>query len=138
MVCRNSVFLPFLMITFLGITSCYSETIYPFEPFNRKMLVYSEQHEKDNTKFSDRLFAPDKARHFMGSMMSTVFIYKTAEVHGNMDVKPGKSLATGITISLGILKEIWDGSKPRNHFSWKDLIADGAGIVVGLVIVNQP
>jgi uncharacterized protein YfiM (DUF2279 family) len=90
------------------------------------------------SKTQDKFFAPDKAQHLMGSLISTVFIYKLLEGSANASVRESKYLAAGITLSLGISKEILDSRDLQNHFSWKDLIADIAGIGLGFVIINQP
>jgi uncharacterized protein YfiM (DUF2279 family) len=86
----------------------------------------------------DRFLAPDKAQHFMGSLISTVFFYKVFESHTDISSTGSKYLGSGITVGLGISKEILDSTEPNNHFSWKDLIADITGLAVGLIIINQP
>ena len=90
------------------------------------------------SKIPDRFFAPDKAQHLMGSLISTVFIYKVFEGSADAGTRESRYLAGGITLSLGISKEIFDSKDPKNHFSWKDLIADIAGIGLGFIIINQP
>jgi uncharacterized protein YfiM (DUF2279 family) len=84
----------------------------------------------------DKYFAPDKAKHFLAGMISTIFIYKSVENH--MSENQGRYLAGGVTFSLGIAKEFYDKSRPENHFSWKDLLTDVVGIGVGFIILNQP
>jgi uncharacterized protein YfiM (DUF2279 family) len=37
-------------------------------------------------------------------------------------------------MSLGFVKELYDRRKPGNHFCWKDLAADAAGVLIGLII----
>jgi len=84
----------------------------------------------------DRYFAPDKAKHFLAGMIATIFIYQSFE--NQLTPPKNRYLAGGITVSLGILKEFYDKSKPENHFSWKDLLADILGMGMGFVLVNQP
>jgi uncharacterized protein YfiM (DUF2279 family) len=88
--------------------------------------------------FHENLTSPDKAQHFMGSMISTVLFYKIFQDPLQMENSSSKVLAVGITLGLGISKEIYDSSKSKGRFSWRDLLADMAGIAVGLVLVNQP
>jgi len=85
-----------------------------------------------------KIFAIDKAQHFMGSLISTVFFFKIFEDPLQISADQSKIYACGITLSLGISKELYDRSHPDNRFSWKDLIADLAGITCGLIIANQP
>jgi uncharacterized protein YfiM (DUF2279 family) len=81
---------------------------------------------------------PDKAHHFMGSMISTVLLYKIFQDPLQMDNSKSKFLAVGITLGLGISKEIYDSSRSNGVFSWKDLLANVAGIAAGLILANQP
>ena len=91
-----------------------------------------------NPTFTDKLTTPDKAQHFMGSLISTVLFYKIFQDPLEMNKTNSKYLAVGITLGLGVSKEIYDNSRSKGAFSWKDLLADVAGITVGLILVNQP
>lgn len=86
----------------------------------------------------DRFLAPDKAQHFMFSIIATVFTSQMLERKAGTGHRNSLQMAGGVTLTLGIGKEIRDSRQPRNHFSWKDLLADVAGIAVGLVLANQP
>ena len=86
----------------------------------------------------DRVIAPDKAKHFTASMISTVFFYKIFEDGLNLNEREGKIYSLSVTIGLGLSKEFYDRSRPTNYFSWKDLLADIAGIAAGFILINQP
>ena len=86
----------------------------------------------------DRFLAPDKAKHFTASLISTVFFYKLFEDGLNLNEREGKIYSLSVTIGLGLSKEFYDRSRPNNYFSWKDLLADIAGIAAGFILVNQP
>ncbi|MBN2364794.1 MAG: hypothetical protein EH225_01410 [Calditrichaeota bacterium] len=86
----------------------------------------------------DHWLAPDKAKHLMGSLISTVFFHQVAS-HGFQSSQSEAALAAaGISFALGAGKECMDRRKEGNFFSWKDLVADVAGLLTGLVIANQP
>ncbi len=87
---------------------------------------------------TDAFFAPDKGKHFMASLYSTVFIAKLSEKTVSIDKDKARSFAVCITLGLGVAKEFADKHKTGGFFSWKDLLADLAGISVGLIILNQP
>jgi putative lipoprotein len=91
-----------------------------------------------NPAFSDKLTTPDKAQHFMGSLIFTVLFYKIFQDPLEIHKSNSKYLAVGITLGLGVSKELYDSSRSKGAFSWKDLLADVAGITVGLILVNQP
>lgn len=86
----------------------------------------------------DKMWAPDKAKHAMTTLMATVFMVKTLQEQTGLNHASRRYISAGFTLSLGISKEMWDGQKPGNHFSWRDLFADAVGITLGWILVNQP
>jgi len=84
----------------------------------------------------DRWIAPDKGLHLLGSMMTTIAVTKTLQQHADFRKASGMKWAVGFSFSLGIGKELWDSTKPRNFFSWKDLCADLVGITLGRLILE--
>lgn len=70
--------------------------------------------------------------------MSTAFIHQLCNKNLDINSNDSKVIAGSITIGLGVLKESWDKYRKKREFSWKDLIADAAGIVVGFILINQP
>jgi uncharacterized protein YfiM (DUF2279 family) len=85
-----------------------------------------------------RFLSADKAQHFIGSTISTIFLAKFAHQNTKSSKQKSKRISISLTLSLGILKEVRDKYRPNNHFSWIDLLADGAGILMGVVLLNQP
>ncbi len=85
-----------------------------------------------------KIIQPDKAQHFWGSLFSTIFIEKFTRKHFGFSKSTGRQFSVGITLSLGIIKELNDRNKPHNFFSWGDLVADTAGIIAGIMLANQP
>ena len=86
----------------------------------------------------DSFYAPDKVQHFLVSGVLTVFGTKLLQNDLNFSKSKGRNFSAGFTFSLGVLKELRDSRQKQNHFCWKDLIADMAGIGMGLVLLNQP
>jgi uncharacterized protein YfiM (DUF2279 family) len=83
-------------------------------------------------------FATDKTMHFMGSLIATVFFYKTLEDPLQVDADRSRVYAAGATLALGISKELYDRSRPGKRFSWRDLLVDVLGIAGGWIIASQP
>jgi uncharacterized protein YfiM (DUF2279 family) len=86
--------------------------------------------------YEDSWFAPDKGRHLIGSMVTTIFLTKIGERDWNMRSGDSRLMGVTITLSLGIGKEFIDQKNPRNIFSFRDLTADITGIVLGLLILE--
>ena len=39
-----------------------------------------------------------------------------------------------VAIVAAIIKEVYDHHQPNNHWCWKDIVADVAGVVLGSVV----
>ena len=92
---------------------------------------------KTEHKKVDKWWGEDKAKHFLVSAFLAGACYKI--YHNQWHNKKEHSLyfSTGFTLSLGLGKEIYDNTRPRNKFSYKDLVYDLLGIGVGLFIVTR-
>ena len=55
-----------------------------------------------------------------------------------MNYKTQDAMFTSVLVSSvnGILKELWDNSQPNGFFSKRDIIANIAGIVLGVFIIK--
>jgi len=87
-------------------------------------------------KISDPWFGLDKLKHLSSSfMMTTTGYYFQNRV---ASVSKEQALATSgiFTVSLGFGKECRDNRKPKGFFSYRDLIADIAGIVLATVFIR--
>jgi uncharacterized protein YfiM (DUF2279 family) len=84
----------------------------------------------------DRIFAPDKGRHFIGSFMLTVLSSKITERHFHLSEIKSRQAAVVISLSIGLGKELRDQTKICNRFSWKDMAANIAGVCLGLLVLG--
>jgi len=73
----------------------------------------------------------DKFWHFSASFATVGASYHFSANRVNLRPPWPTGLALGGTMTLGISKEFYDLAGPARHFSWKDLVADAAGIGVG-------
>jgi uncharacterized protein YfiM (DUF2279 family) len=48
-----------------------------------------------------------------------------------------RTAAVSVALSLGLIKELWDGRRPGNHFCTKDLAADIAGTACGALLFTR-
>lgn len=80
---------------------------------------------------SDRWFAIDKFWHFSASFATVGAAYDLSRYRLNMSSPLSTGLSLGGTATLGVSKEFYDLAGPTKDFSWKDLVADAAGIAVG-------
>jgi uncharacterized protein YfiM (DUF2279 family) len=84
----------------------------------------------------DAWFAWDKFHHFT---TSALLVCSGSAGLNTIESSRSECLkwAVGFSFSMGLIKEFLDMRKPRNHFCWKDLVADLAGIGLGIWIMEQ-
>jgi len=87
-------------------------------------------------KSPDPWFARDKARHFTASLLTTGALSYLARVKWNRGRQESVKWGIGLTISLGLVKEIRDMRHPGAFASMKDFFADGAGAVCGTLLLS--
>jgi uncharacterized protein YfiM (DUF2279 family) len=79
----------------------------------------------------DHWLAMDKFWHFSASFVTVGAAYHFGANRIKLSSPWPTGLALGGTLTLGVCKEFNDLAGPSKHFSWKDLVADAAGIGVG-------
>lgn len=84
----------------------------------------------------DKWFGEDKAHHFMASAFLTGFSYYVSKQEVGMTQHKANVAAVGVSFSVGLGKEVYDGVSGKGHVSLQDVVADVAGIVFGVLILN--
>ncbi len=112
---KYRLFILILLICFSGCTT-YQKTASP------------------HTAKKDEWFAKDKAKHFSASFLIGAMTYSIARV-GEADKDDASLIGFSFSTTCGIAKEINDEIK-RNDWSYKDLIWDFIGGVVGVSVSN--
>ncbi len=83
---------------------------------------------------NDPWLGVDKGLHFVGSLMATVAVSKSVQRFAGQPESRSVVYGFGVSMSLGLLKEIWDGKRPGHFFSLRDLTADLAGSALGVCL----
>jgi len=85
----------------------------------------------------DKWFGFDKFQHFFLSTHLTVFSYEVYHRSYHNNRESSRYFSSGLVLTLALGKETRDSQKLKGKFSYKDLIADGLGIILGLSIANN-
>ena len=88
------------------------------------------------SSFHDQMFAPDKGHHLMASAFLAGFSFYALRQEFDASESAANSGAIGLSLSIGIAKEIYDGVSGKGTPSFKDIIADAAGIAAAILILN--
>lgn len=84
---------------------------------------------------ADRWLGRDKLYHLAASAVIQSTAHSVLRANGR-GYRDAAWTAAGITMSVGVAKELWDRHSGRD-VSLKDLVADGAGIGTGAVLIRQ-
>lgn len=87
-------------------------------------------------KSPDAWLARDKARHFVVSFLMTGAAGYAARTHWNWNRPESVKWGVGLTLSLGVMKELRDLRHPGAQASLKDLTADVLGIASGVLLLS--
>jgi len=84
----------------------------------------------------DKMFAPDKGHHFMVSAFLAGFSYYALRQEAGASQPVSNSAAATFTLSIGLAKEIYDGLGKKGTPSFKDFVADAAGVAAAMLVLN--
>ncbi len=79
---------------------------------------------------------PDKARHFLASALLTGTAFLVMNQVVDRPRHESTYFAGGIVFSVGLGKEVRDGRRRPGGFSFKDLVADIAGISFAVLLIQ--
>jgi uncharacterized protein YfiM (DUF2279 family) len=84
----------------------------------------------------DSWFSPDKIKHFFMSAFIESVTYSALQA-ARVNHRPALSGAIGVTLAIGVGREIHDKRTPGNIFSVRDLTWDAVGATAGAVLLAQ-
>tara|TARA_B100001250_G_scaffold122461_1_gene104012 strand:- start:653 stop:994 length:342 start_codon:yes stop_codon:yes gene_type:complete len=102
------------------------------------LLLGFTKAEQDTTKVihNDRWIAYDKFLHF--SVSASIVLSTQYTLEKKMNYKTEDAIFISVLVSSvnGILKELWDNRQPNGFISKKDILANFAGIILGVFIIK--
>ncbi|MBN1542357.1 hypothetical protein JW992_09450 [candidate division KSB1 bacterium] len=87
-------------------------------------------------KSHDSWFGKDKGDHLITSTFLTGISYYAARQEYDRSHPAALNCAVGFSLTLGIGKEIYDGTSKTGTASWKDLVADILGTGLGYLLIS--
>jgi uncharacterized protein YfiM (DUF2279 family) len=84
----------------------------------------------------DSWFGVDKIKHFFMSAFIESLTYSALQA-ARANHRAAMGGAIGVTMAVGVGREIHDSRNPKNHFSLKDLSWDAIGTTAGAVLVSH-
>ncbi len=82
----------------------------------------------------DLWFGTDKLKHFLAAAVFTAASRHHLEQSAKLSEKSAGWTAISLTFSLSVAKEARDGWTGKGNASFKDLVADGLGMGIGILL----
>ena len=92
---------------------------------------------KDKAERVDEWFAIDKVQHFSYSCLVSLGCQYVLVNKNNSTEQESLPISSALSFSAGLLKELNDKRGKNGFFSWKDMVANTAGIAVAAVIISN-
>jgi len=113
------------------------------EPLNDEekssSILISRETSDSKTKAErvDKWFAIDKLQHFSYSCLISLGCQYVLVNKQNKTEDESLPISSALSFSAGLLKEFNDNRGKNGFFSWKDMVANIAGITVAAVIISN-
>ena len=126
-----------LIMLFIGILLGQELGISIEKRHNSFSYLNGHKAENKRSKKRDNWFAIDKVQHFSYSCLIAfgcqyIFVNKL-----NKTEKNSLPVSSALSFGAGLLKELNDLKGKNGYFSFKDMVANSAGIVVAAIIIDQ-
>ena len=92
---------------------------------------------KNKAERVDKWFAIDKLQHFSYSCLISLGCQYVLVNKQNNSEEESLPISSALSFSAGLLKELNDNRGKNGFFSWKDMVANVAGIAVAAVIISN-
>lgn len=85
-----------------------------------------------------RMFTADKGHHLAVSAAIYAVSFYALRQEMNASQPTAVQASVGIALSFGIGKEVYDRFSPHGSVSWRDLLADLAGVALAAALFSLP
>jgi uncharacterized protein YfiM (DUF2279 family) len=96
-----------------------------------------EEGKRGSRTVRDSWWARDKRLHIVASAASVGVSYHILHDRWHQGERNSREVGFSLTALMGLIKEVKDLRKAPSIFSYKDLIADGLGIGVGIYVFTR-
>ena len=129
----------YIILFFIGSTFVQAGDELLNEEINSSSIYISREKNDSKTKAErvDKWFAIDKLQHFSYSCLISLGCQYVLVNKQNNTEEESLPISSALSFSAGLLKELNDNRGKNGFFSWKDMVANAAGIVVAAVIISN-
>ncbi len=100
-------------------------------------ICFSQNVTPDSLKTHHKTIGYDKIQHVAFSCLWTLSSQYILENKSDFGQDNALSYSIGSAISLGMAKELNDSHTRKKRFDWGDMLANGVGIAIAVLIVTH-
>ena len=129
----------YIIFFFIGSTFVQAGDQLLNEEINSSSIYISREKNDSKTKAErvDKWFAIDKLQHFSYSCLISLGCQYVLVNKQNNTEEESLPISSALSFSAGLLKELNDNRGKNGFFSWKDMVANVAGIAVAAFIISN-
>jgi len=100
-------------------------------------ICFAQSAQSDSLNMSHKIIGFDKIQHAAFSCLWTLSSQYVLVSKSGFGEQKALSYSVSSSALLGITKELNDVQTKENPFNWGDIIADGVGIAIAVLIIIQ-
>jgi uncharacterized protein YfiM (DUF2279 family) len=100
-------------------------------------ICFTQSSEIDSLTAKHKTIGFDKIQHAVFSCLWTISSQYVMENKVGFDEHKALSYSVSSSALIGLAKELNDLDRKNRHFSWGDIIADGVGIAIAVLIITN-
>ena len=99
-------------------------------------ICFAQSAQTDSLNTTHKTIGFDKIQHAGVSCLLTLSSQYVMVNKSGFDENKALSYSISSAALVGLTKELSDSNRKDGHFSWGDLIADGVGIAIAVLIIT--
>ncbi|MEE9571845.1 MAG: hypothetical protein V3W20_02220 [Candidatus Neomarinimicrobiota bacterium] len=100
-------------------------------------ICFTQNSEIDSLTAKHKTVGFDKIQHAAFSCLWTLSSQYVMVNKSGFDEHKALSYSVSSSVLIGLAKELNDLDRKNTHFNWGDIIADGIGIVIAVLIITN-
>ena len=100
-------------------------------------ICFTQNSEIDSLTAKHKTVGFDKIQHAAFSCLWTLSSQYVMENKSGFGEHKALSYSVSSSVLIGLAKELNDLDRKNSHFNWGDIIADGVGIAIAVLIITN-
>ncbi|NHZ86336.1 MAG: DUF2279 domain-containing protein [Planctomycetia bacterium] len=100
-------------------------------------ICFAQSAETDSLNIKHQVIGFDKIQHAAVSCLLTLSGQYVIVNKSGLDERKALSYSVSSAALIGLTKELSDWNRKDRHFNWGDMVANGVGIAIAILIITH-